>query len=148
MNRKISDSFEIPPASVHTLSAIGMIISVTVYDKILIPILRRATGNERGIKILQRVGIGMVFPVLSMAVAALVEKKRLRVVERDYTRREKWDSIDECILVSSSVCCCFGIGDGFTLVGLQENFYDHQVPDSKRSLGIAFYLSVIGLGNF
>ncbi|OIT19403.1 protein nrt1 ptr family 5.7 [Nicotiana attenuata] len=40
-----------------------------------------------------------------------------------------------------------GIGDGFTLVGLQEYFYD-QVPNSMRSLRIALYLSVIVAANF
>ncbi|KAI9157718.1 hypothetical protein LWI28_026844 [Acer negundo] len=40
-----------------------------------------------------------------------------------------------------------GLGDAFTLIGMQEYFYD-QVPDSMKSLGIAFYLSVIGLGSF
>ncbi|XP_057476720.1 protein NRT1/ PTR FAMILY 5.6-like [Actinidia eriantha] len=147
MNRKIGDSFEIPPASVHTLSAIGMIVSVTIYDKILVPILRRATGNERGIKILQRVGIGMVFPVLSMAIAALVERKRLRVVEREIIRGERSGTLSMSAFWLAPQLVVFGIGDGFTLVGLQEYFYD-QVPDSMRSLGIAFYLSVIGIGNF
>lgn len=32
-----------------------------------------------------------------------------------------------------------GTGDAFSLVGLQEYFYD-QVPYIMRSLGIAFYL--------
>ncbi|KAF2306204.1 hypothetical protein GH714_015662 [Hevea brasiliensis] len=83
LNRKIGNGFEIPPASIYSLGAIGMIISVTIYEKILVTILRRKTGNERGIKILQRIGIGMVFSIATMIVAALVERKRLRVAEKD-----------------------------------------------------------------
>jgi len=35
----------------------------------------------------------------------------------------------------------------FTLVGLQEYFYN-EAPDSMRSLGIAFYVSIIGVSSF
>lgn len=143
MNRKIGDGFLIPPASIYALAAVGMIISVTIYDKILVPILRRATGNERGIKILQRIGIGMLFSISTMVVAALVERKRLRVVEK----YPKNGSLSMSVFWLAPQFIIIGIGDGFTLVGLQEYFYD-QVPDSMRSLGIAFYLSVIGAANF
>ncbi|CAB4284614.1 unnamed protein product [Prunus armeniaca] len=143
MNRNIGNGFEIPPASIFSLAAIGMIISVTFYEKLLVPILRRTTGNERGINILQRIGIGMVFSIATMVAAALVEKKRLGAVESDPVK----GSHSMSVLWLAPQFVIIGIGDGFTLVGLQEYFYD-QVPDSMRSLGIAFYLSVIGAGNF
>ncbi|CAK9171835.1 unnamed protein product [Ilex paraguariensis] len=147
MNRKITTNFEIPPASVYSISAIGMSLSVTIYDKILVPVLRKATGNERGINILQRIGIGMVLAVLSMAIAALVERKRLIVVDNEIIQGGKVGAISMSVFWLAPQYIVLGIGDGFTLVGMQEYFYD-QVPDSMRSLGIAFYLSVIGVGSF
>ncbi|KAJ9180646.1 hypothetical protein P3X46_008862 [Hevea brasiliensis] len=143
MNRKIANGFLIPPASIYAIAAIGMIFSVTIYEKVLVPILRRMTGNERGIKILQRIGIGMLFSILAMIISALVERKRLSVVEKDPVK----GSLSMTVFWLAPQFLIIGIGDGFTLVGLQEYFYD-QVPDSMRSLGIAFYLSVIGAANF
>lgn len=144
LDRKIfNDSFLIPPASIYALAAIGMIISVTIYEKILTPILRRVKGDERGIKILQRIGIGMVFSIVTMVVAALVERKRLDLVERNPQK----GSSSMSVFWLAPQFFILGFGDGFTLVGLQECFYD-QVPDTMRSLGIALYLSVIGVANF
>ncbi|ONK76875.1 uncharacterized protein A4U43_C02F760 [Asparagus officinalis] len=134
MNRKITANLEIPPAALYSFAAISMIISVSFYDKMLVPLLRKITRNERGITILQRMGIGMMFSVLSMVVSALIEKKRLNV----HSMSVFWLVPQFTIL---------GIADGFTVVGLQEYFYD-QLPDSMRSLGIAFYLGVMGASNF
>ncbi|CAI9783287.1 unnamed protein product [Fraxinus pennsylvanica] len=143
MNRKILHNFIIPPASVYALAAIGTIISITFYDRLLVPFLRKVTGNERGLKILQRIGFGMVFSTITMVIAALIERKRLNIVEKNPHE----GSISMSVLWLAPQFLIIGIGDGFTLVGLQEFFYD-QVPDSMRSLGIALYLSVIGAANF
>lgn len=143
LNRTITRDFTIPPASVYALAAIGLIVSVSIYDKLLVPFLRRVTGNVRGIDILQRIGLGMIFSVLTMIVAALVERKRLDIVEADPLK----NSLSMSVFWLAPQYIIMAIGDCFTLVGLQEYFYD-QVPDSMRSLGIAFYLSVIGGSSF
>nr|GLL36622.1 protein NRT1/ PTR FAMILY 5.6-like [Ipomoea trifida] len=83
----------------------------------------------------------MIFSVSTMAVAALVERKRQNFVQENTTL----DSMSVFWLAPQFLI--IGIGDGFVLVGLQEYFYD-QVPDSMRSLGIAFYLRVNNAANF
>ncbi|KAL7590211.1 hypothetical protein Lser_V15G38748 [Lactuca serriola] len=143
LDRKITHTFILPPASIFGLSALGIIVSVTIYDRILVPLLRRVTGTERGINILQRIGIGMVFSVTTMIVSAVVERKRLAVVGDNPLH----GSAGMSVFWLAPQFLIIGIGDAFTLVGLQEYFYD-QVPDSMRSIGIALYLSVIGAGNF
>ncbi|KAF5737194.1 protein NRT1/ PTR FAMILY 5.6 [Tripterygium wilfordii] len=143
LNRKIGNDFLLPPASIYAMAAIGFITFVTIYEKFLVPFLRKVTGNERGIKMLQRIGIGMLFSIATMIVAALVEKKRLNFVSKNPTT----GSSSMSVFWLAPQFIIIGMGDGFTLVGLQEYFYD-QVPDSMRSLGIAFYLSVMGTANF
>ncbi|KAL6562684.1 hypothetical protein OROGR_003691 [Orobanche gracilis] len=75
LNLKITHDFKIPPPSMCVVAAIGMIITIILYDKALEPFLRKVTGKVRGLNILQRIGIGMSFCVLSMIVAALSKEK-------------------------------------------------------------------------
>ncbi|KAL1210024.1 Protein NRT1/ PTR FAMILY 5.6 [Cardamine amara subsp. amara] len=138
MDRHIA-SFTVPPASMFSLTAVSLIISITIYEKLLVPLLRSITKKQRGISILQRIGTGMIFSLITMIISALVEKQRL-----DLTNNKKPAM---SVLWLAPQFIIIGIADAFTLVGLQEYFY-HQVPDSMRSLGIAFYLSVIGAASF
>ncbi|KAG6580511.1 Protein NRT1/ PTR FAMILY 5.7, partial [Cucurbita argyrosperma subsp. sororia] len=144
MDRKIGSSFIMPASSMFCLAALGMIVFVVIYDRLLVPFLRKTTGNERGITILQRIGIGMVFSFMTMIVAAVVERKRLGLLKNDPTGGSA-GAMSVFWLAPQFII--IGIGDAFGLVGQQEYFYD-QVPDSMRSLGIAFYLSVSGASNF
>ncbi|VAI39234.1 unnamed protein product [Triticum turgidum subsp. durum] len=135
MDRHLGPHFVLPPASVFALAAVAMIATVALVDKLLEPCLRRTTGAERGISVLRRIGVGMAFAVVAMAMAAVVERRRL---DSKVTMSVFW-LVPQFALM--------GVGDGFALVGLQEYFYD-QMPDTMRSLGIGLYLSVIGAGSF
>lgn len=147
MNRKLWDNFTLAPATIYSFAAIAMVITVCVYDKILVPILRRVRGNERGISILQRIGIGMALTALAMVIAAIIERKRLNVAKREMLKGGLTSALPMSVFWLAPQYMILGIGDGFALVGLQEYFYD-QVPDTMKSLGIAFYLSVLGASNF
>lgn len=71
-----------------------------------------------------------------MTVAALVESMRLKIVHMEITQEGKRGPLSMIVFWLPLQYLILGLGDGFTLVGLQEYFYD-QVPDSMRSLGIA-----------
>jgi len=141
MDRRIGHSFVVPAASMFAIVAFSMMMFLTIYEKILVPVLRRATGNERGMSILQRVGTGMVFSLITMIIAAIVERKRL-----DYTKQHPKNMTMNVFWLTPQFIV-IGIADAFTLVGLQEYFYD-QVPHSMKTLGISFYLSVLGAASF
>ncbi|GMN68391.1 hypothetical protein TIFTF001_037440 [Ficus carica] len=74
-------SFTIPVASFSSLDVNCVLVLVPIYDRVVVPIARRFTGNEKGFSELQRIGISLFFSVLCMAAAAIVEANRLQLAK-------------------------------------------------------------------
>ncbi|TMX05128.1 hypothetical protein EJD97_002176 [Solanum chilense] len=115
MNRFIN-KFEVPAPSVPAIPLIFMCILIPIYDMVFVPFARKITKHPSGITQLQRVGVGLVLSIVSMAVAALVEIKRKHHSLKDplHPIHLAWLGFQYSI---------FGIADMFTLVGLLEFFY-------------------------
>lgn len=147
LDTRIGTKFHVPPAALQCFIAASIVICIPIYDRVLVPMARKLTKLPSGITMLQRIGTGIVISIVSMSVAALVEGRRLRIAE-EFGLLDKpevtipmslWWLLPQYILM--------GISEVFTIVGMQEFFYD-QVPDGLRSLGLALYLSIFGIGSF
>ncbi|KAK8968153.1 putative peptide/nitrate transporter [Platanthera guangdongensis] len=143
MKRSIGGSaILIPPAMLQSSITISIVLLMPLYDRLIIPLSRLITGENRGITILQRIGIGMLLSILAMAVAALVETKRAELSRGEAAAEEQLSIfwlLPQYVLL--------GVSDVFTVVGMQEFFYG-QVPEGMRTVGIGLYLSVFGVGSF
>ncbi|KAL6961971.1 hypothetical protein U1Q18_036929 [Sarracenia purpurea var. burkii] len=147
MDRSIGSSFNLPPASLQSFISLSIIIFIPIYDRIFVPIARTITREPSGITMLQRIGTGIFLSLISMVIAALIERKRLKTaIEYGLVDKPKstvpmsfWWLVPQYVL--------FGIADVFTMVGLQEFFYD-QVPSELKSVGLSLYLSIFGVGSF
>ncbi|CAN4099951.1 unnamed protein product [Withania somnifera] len=147
MDRSLGSNFEVPAASLQSFISLSIVVFIPIYDRILVPVARAITRKPAGITMLQRIGTGIFLSILSMVIAAIIEKKRLQTaLEHGLVDMPK-------ATVPMSICwlipqyLLFGISDVFTVVGLQEFFYD-QVPVELKSIGLSLYLSIFGIGSF
>ncbi|CAN6476273.1 unnamed protein product [Victoria cruziana] len=147
MDRTIGPSFVFPAAALQCFIGISIILFIPIYEGILVPLARHFTGISSGITVLQRLGAGMFLSALYMAVAALVERRRLEIAREADLIDLPTTTVPMKIwwLLPQYLIC--GLADVFTIVGLQEFFYD-EMPETLRSMGIALYLSTLGVGYF
>lgn len=137
MDRKLGSDFVIPAGSTPVFSAMNALLLIPIYEKWVVPILRRRTGHRRGITSLQRMGVGLFVSIFALASAALVEKKR-REHPQPSTMSVFW-LVPQFFLI--------GTAEVFTYVGQLEFFYD-EATDGTRSLSSAMFLSEIGIGSW
>ncbi|KAL0439115.1 UNVERIFIED_CONTAM: protein NRT1/ PTR FAMILY 5.10, partial [Sesamum latifolium] len=122
------------------------LLSLVLYDRAFVPVARAITNKPSGISMLQRIGTGLLLSSTSIVIAAFVERKRLALA-REYGLVDMpnatipmsvWWLAPQYVLSAAS--------DVFAMVGLQEFFYD-QVPSELKSIGLAMYLSILGVGS-
>ncbi|GER27517.1 major facilitator superfamily protein [Striga asiatica] len=140
-------TFQIPAASLQSLISISIMLFVPIYDRILVPTAQSLTKNPSGITMLQRIGTGVFLSFTTMVTAALVEHKRLTTAVEHGLVDKPESTVPMSVLWLAPQYLLFGLAEVFTMVGLQEFFYD-QVPVDLKSIGLSLYLSIFGTGGF
>ncbi|XP_075664177.1 protein NRT1/ PTR FAMILY 2.11-like [Castanea sativa] len=142
-------NFTIPAASYIIFTMLALTIWIPVYDRIICPTLRRFTGKEGGITVLQKMGVGIALAIITMLVSALVEERRRTLAITKPVgidpRRGAISSLSGMWLIPQ--LSLLGLSEAFTVVGEVE-FYYKQFPENMRSIGGSFLFVGLALSSY
>ncbi|KAL1355127.1 hypothetical protein HN51_007164 [Arachis hypogaea] len=135
MDRHLGPKFQIPAGSLSVISLLTIGFWVPFYDRVMVPSLRKVTKHEGGITLLQRIGIGMAFSVLSMVVAGLVERVRRNAAN---SNPNPLGIAPMSVLWLAPQLILMGLCEAFNIIG-QIEFFNRQFPDHMRSVANALF---------
>ncbi|KAK8455277.1 hypothetical protein SEVIR_4G117800v4 [Setaria viridis] len=149
MDRRLApglSSFQIPAGSMTVFALLAMLLTLFLYDRALVPLARRATGLDRGISFLHRMGVGFALSALATLVAGVVERHRRDAASTAPGATDAGTSpLSAYWLVPQYAL--HGIAEAFNSVGHLEFMYD-QAPESMRSTATALFWLSISLGSY
>ncbi|CAA2986164.1 NRT1 PTR FAMILY -like [Olea europaea subsp. europaea] len=147
MDRHIGKSFQIPAASLTVFFVGSILLTVPIYDRIIVPICRRIIGNPHGLTPLQRIGVGLVLSILAMVAAALTEIKRLEIARRHGLRNDAMATVPLSVFWLVPQFFLVGAGEAFTYIG-QLDFFLRECPEGMKTMSTGLFLSTLSLGFF
>ncbi|KAL3653089.1 hypothetical protein CASFOL_002770 [Castilleja foliolosa] len=140
MDRHLGGShFQIPAGSMPVFILISTSFFIFIIDRLLFPLWEKTTKTP--LTLLQRVGIGHTLTIISMAVSAVVESKRLKMAESENIKMSAFWLVPQLAIA--------GLGEAFHFPG-QVALYYQEFPDELKStstaavamfIGFAFYIS-------
>ncbi|OIV94610.1 hypothetical protein TanjilG_25834 [Lupinus angustifolius] len=147
MDRHIGKSFQIPAASMTVILIGTILLTVPFYDRFIVPVTKRVLKNPQGLSPLQRVGVGLVFSVLSMVVAATIEIKRLRFAQSHGLVNNPEAKIPMSVFWLAPQFFFVGVGEAFMYMG-QLDFFLRECPKGMKTISTGLFLSTLSLGFF
>ncbi|CAL5004005.1 unnamed protein product [Urochloa decumbens] len=146
MDRHIGPSFQIPAGSLTVFFVGSILLTVPIYDRLVVPVSRRLTGNPHGLTPLQRIGVGLALSVVAMAGAALTEIRRLRVA-RESGQLAAGEVVPMSVFWLIPQFFLVGAGEAFTYIG-QLDFFLRECPKGMKTMSTGLFLSTLSLGFF
>jgi peptide/histidine transporter 3/4 len=143
--------FEVPPGSFTIFPMLALTVWIPLYDRLVVPWMKRLTGREEGSTLLQRMGIGMVLSSVAMLISGLVEQRRrdLAVLQAAASgrpmSRSKVSPQSAFWLVPQ--LAALGLSEAFNQVSQME-FYYKQFPENMRSVAGSLLFSGLALSNY
>ena len=147
MDRHLSPTFEIPPASLSIFSVLSLLTGLVLYERLFVPFIRRFTGHPSGITCLQRMGIGCMINIFATIAASMIEMKRKAVAMHHNLLDQPNAVIPISVFWLVPQFCIHGLAEVFMYVGHLEFLYD-QAPESMRSTAAALHYLTTSLGNY
>uniref|UniRef100_A0A0E0B752 Major facilitator superfamily (MFS) profile domain-containing protein n=1 Tax=Oryza glumipatula TaxID=40148 RepID=A0A0E0B752_9ORYZ len=139
-------SFAIPPASLTIIAVLSVLALVPVYEIISVPLVKHFTGHDKGFSHAQRIGIGLSLSMIMMVYAALLEMKRLAIVQSSGLADHNV-AAPMSILWQTPAYFLQGVAEIFSCIGMSQFFYD-QAPDSMKSVCAALGHLAIASGAY
>ncbi|BFI30604.1 protein MpNPF17 [Marchantia polymorpha subsp. ruderalis] len=147
-DRRLGPNFVVPSASIGVIQTLAVLVALIFYDKVFMPMARRRTGLISGITSIQRMGWGLVCPILAMTAAALVERKRLQVVhDTNWELKPSVPMNDFSMFWIVPQFFIMGVGEAL-IFPAQIDFFYNESPENMRSLGTSFCLCTLAIGAF
>uniref|UniRef100_A0ACD5YN51 Uncharacterized protein n=1 Tax=Avena sativa TaxID=4498 RepID=A0ACD5YN51_AVESA len=138
MDRRLRAGFVVPAGSLSVFLFLSILLFTSLNERLLVPLASRLTRRPQGLTSLQRVGTGLVFAVVAMVVAALVEKMRRDASNGGSTISAFW-LVPQFFLV--------GAGEAFAYVG-QLEFFIREAPERMKSMSTGLFLVTLSMGFF
>ncbi|XP_075508946.1 protein NRT1/ PTR FAMILY 6.2 isoform X1 [Primulina tabacum] len=143
MNRSIGH-FQIPAGSLTVFSVAAILITLAVYDRIIMSLWKKWKGKQ-GFSCLQKIAIGLILSTIGMMAAALTEMKRLSVVKAVSDRPSSDLPISVFLLIPQFFLV--GSGEAFIYTG-QLDFFITQSPKGMKTMSTGLFLTTLSLGFF
>ncbi|KAF5789111.1 putative proton-dependent oligopeptide transporter family, MFS transporter superfamily [Helianthus annuus] len=137
--------FMIPAGSLTVFFVLAILLTCAVYDCLIIPFWKKWKGTP-GFTDLQRMALGLILSTLGMAVAAVIEMKRLSVAKSvGGNTTENPLPISVFILIPQFLLV--GAGEAFIYTG-QLDFFITRSPKSMKTMSTGLFLTTLALGFF
>ncbi|KAJ4979102.1 hypothetical protein NE237_009882 [Protea cynaroides] len=144
MDRHVGPHFQIPAGSFLVFSLLSTPIAISIADRFLPSTWIKLTGHSP--TPLQRIGLGHVLNIMSMAGSALVESRRLHVVRSHHLEDQTVSSVVPMSALWLAVpLAIVGVGEAFHFPG-QVSLYYQEFPVPLRSTATAMIALLIAIG--
>ncbi|XP_057776108.1 protein NRT1/ PTR FAMILY 2.13-like [Salvia miltiorrhiza] len=135
MDRHLGPNFQIPGGSLGVISMITVALWIPVYDRVVVPSVKKVTKVEGGITLLQRMGIGLVFSILLIVVSGLVERMRRASA---LAHAGPGGTTTLTVFWLAPQLMLMGFAEAFNIIG-QIEFYNKEFPENMTSLANSLF---------